>query len=86
MAGVEFWGWENALQLILLDVTNFSQQVPENLRDIKNENKETNQELSDLLADKFDDEFRVFILATFAFLKSKNSNQMKRARTVLVPL
>jgi hypothetical protein len=41
MAGVEFWGWENALQLILLDVTNFSQQVPENLRDIKNENKET---------------------------------------------
>lgn len=62
MAGVEFWGWENALQLILLDVTNFSQQVPENLRDIKNENKETNQELSDLLADKFDDELRVFHL------------------------
>jgi hypothetical protein len=47
-------------------------QVPENLRDIKNENKETNQELSDLLADKFDDEFAFFILATFAFLKSKN--------------
>ena len=61
--GYRFWSVDHAMQVILLDQTDFADQhIPKHLRDFKQEQFEANRDLTDLLASTSRDELHVLLL------------------------